>query len=128
MNEREEYQLRQELDSDELGRDRGKYNYTYDSVERSGAMPLSIWPESNSNVRKVIDGEIEYNSLPYDEDNEVYKGMLTPEQQDVVIENEGKEVLCEALDMNPCLGEKCELYRTDITPPVCREFKMAFEK
>jgi hypothetical protein len=128
MNEREEQELHGQLLVDGSKRDRTNFNYTIDALLESAIVPYAIWPESNANVAGVIDGEIKYDSLPFDETNEIYKGMLFPEQQDVILRNNGKEVLCEAQDMKPCLREKCVLYDTSKGPPVCREFKIAFKK
>ncbi len=128
MNERQEHALRIQLESDETQRDRNSYDYTGDALRESGFSPLSIWPESNKNVAKVIRGEVDYDSLPVDEANEVYKGMQFTEQQDIILRNRGKDVLCETLDMQACLESECELYNSDLGPPVCREFKMVFKK
>jgi len=128
MNERQEQELRIQLDNDERGRNREQYDYTGDALRESGILPLSIWPESNQNVKNVISGKVDYNTLPIDEENEIYKGFCFTEQQDIILRNWGKYSLCEALDMNPCLEERCKLYNSELGPPVCREFKIAFKK
>ena len=128
MNEREESKLLDQLLEDESGRDRQKYNYTVDALQNGGITPLSIWPESNQNVTAVIAEKINYDSLPIDELNEFHKGGLFTEQQDIILRNNGKQPLCEALGMKPCFGTKCPLYDSQLGPPVCREFKIAFKK
>jgi hypothetical protein len=128
MKEREESDLRIQIEMDEMERDRHQYDYTVDALRETGIHPLSIWPESNQNVARVIKGQIDYDSLPLDESNEFHKGMCFTEQQDIILRNRGGNPLCEALDMNPCLQEECELCNTDLGPPVCREFKIVFEK
>lgn len=128
MNEREEQELREQLRTDESKRDRAHYDYTIDVLLENAIVPYSIWPESNANVKGVISGKINYDSLPIDESNEFHKGVLFPEQQDMILGNNGKEALCEARDLRPCLKEKCQLYNSSFGPPVCREFKIAFEK
>ncbi len=128
MNERQEHALRIQLEEDEQKRDRDRFDYTVDALRESGLHPLSIWPESNQNVAGVIRGEVDYESLPIDEDNEIRKGMGFTEQQDIILRNREKSSLCETLDMTPCLKEKCVLYESSLGPPVCREFKIVFEK
>lgn len=128
MNEREEQALLGQLLEDESKRDREQFDYTVDALRESGIAPLSIWPESNQSVAEVIKGKVNYDSLPLDESNEIHKGGLFTEQQDIILRNNGKEPLCEALEMKPCLKEKCALYNSSLGPPVCREFKIAFKK
>lgn len=127
MNEREETELYQQLLDDESKRDRGLFDYTVDALMELGIMQYSIWPESNQNVAGVISGEINYDFLPVDEENEFYKGTTFTEQQDIILRNNGKEPLCEAQDIKPCLKEECVLYNSKLGPPVCREFKIAFK-
>ncbi|AKM83552.1 hypothetical protein A2422_01625 [Candidatus Woesebacteria bacterium RIFOXYC1_FULL_31_51] len=128
MNEIEENKLYSQLLIDESKRDRTYFNYTIDALLEGAIIPYAIWPESNQNVAGVISGEIDYDSLPVDESNEFHKGGLFTEQQDIILENNGKEPLCEAQDLKPCLKEECELYNANLGPPVCREFKIAFKK
>lgn len=128
MNEREEQELREQLFVDESKRDRAHFDYAIDVLLENAIVPYSIWPESNQNVARVISGEVDYNSLPVEELNEVHKGGLLTEQQDLILKNNGKEALCEAQDLRPCLKEKCVLYNASLGPPVCREFKIVFKK
>lgn len=128
MKESEELALREQLLEDEAARDRDEYDYTVDALMENGILPLSIWPESNKNMKDVIDLKVDYESLPFDVLNEFHKGMNFSEQQDIIIRNEGSEVLCEALNMNACMQEGCELHNAKLTPPVCGEYKMVFEK
>lgn len=118
MNEREEQELREQLFVDESKRDRAHFDYTVDVLLENAIMPYSIWPESNQNVAGVISGEVDWNSLPVEELNEVHKGGLVTEQQDTILRNNGKEALCEAQDLRPCLKEKCVLYNASLGPPV----------
>ena len=83
--------LRESLEGDEAGRDRDRFNYTGDALRNNGIAPLSIWPESNENVSKVLSGEVSYDDLPIDELNEYHKGNLWTEQQDVILQNDKKE-------------------------------------
>lgn len=128
MIESEEKALLLQLLADEANRDRGQYDYTADALRDGGITPLSIWSECNRDVAGIINGVIEYDLLPIDELNEFYKGGLFTEQQDIILRNNGKESLCEANNMEPCLKERCELYNSKLGPPVCREFKIAFKK
>lgn len=128
MNEREEEALLAQLLNNEANRDRGKYDYTVDALIKGGITPLSIWPESNENITGVIAGDMDYDSLPMDESNEFHKGGLFTEQQDIILQNNGKEPLCEAQNMKPCLESGCVIYNASLGPPVCREFKIAFKK
>lgn len=128
MNELEEQALLAQLLSDESGRDRNLYVYTVDALINGGITPLSIWPESNQSVAGVIEGEIDYYSLPMDVLNEFHKGGLWAEQQDILIRNSQKPPLCEALQMKPYLAGGCKLYNSSLGPPICREYKMAFKK
>ena len=128
MNEIEEQELHEQLLIDESKRDRTYFSYTIDTLLEGAIMPYSIWPESNQNVAEVINGKMDYDSLPIDESNEFHKGGLFSEQQDIILRNNGKEILCEARGLKPCLKEKCVLYEASLGPPVCREFKIAFKK
>lgn len=120
--------LLEQLLADESKRNRAEYDYTVDALIQGGINPLSIWPESNQNVAGILSGEIDYDSLPLDESNEVHKGGLFTEQQDIILRNWGKEPLCEARAMKPCLKSECVLYNSSLGPPVCREFKIAFKR
>jgi hypothetical protein len=128
MKEREERELREQLETDEAKRDRSLFSYTVDALMNAGILSFSIWPESNSNVAKILKCEVEYNDLPMDELNEYHKGNLFTEQQDIIMANWGKEPLCEALDLQPCQQNGCELYNSQLGPPICREFKIVFKK
>lgn len=128
MNQAQERALRESLESDEVGRNRTRFNYTGDALRNNGIAPLSIWPESNNNVSQVLSGEVAYDDLPIDELNEYHKGNLWTEQQDIILQNDRKEPLCEAKNMKRCGEESCELFNPTLTPPVCREFKISFKK
>lgn len=128
MDELEEQALLAQLLSDESGRNRNLYVYTVDALIYGGVTPLSIWPESNTSVAGVIDGLVNYDTLPMDPYNEIWKGALWTEQQDILMQNSDREPVCEALSMGPCLKGRCKLYNAALGPPICREYKMAFKK
>lgn len=133
MNENEELALRARLEEEESSRVRGLFNYTYDALPH-----LMTYNDSHEDVKKVISGEIKYDNLPLEIENEAYKGMAWKDQARIVKQNQGKEPLCEALTMQTCKKEECPIY---IAPgskglkgevitqvPLCREFQMAFKK
>jgi hypothetical protein len=128
MTETEELALRQQLLIDDSLRNRQIYDYTADVLIFGGIGPWVLWPEANSTIGDVIQGRIELDRIPFDLDNEYHKGVLYSEQQDVILRYQNQEPLCEALNMQPCLKDKCPLYNSSLGPPVCREFKMAFIK
>lgn len=119
---------------DEAKRDRTKYIYTHDVLDNSALVfPGTTWTLSNTVVAKIISGEINYDDPPISDDEEVMneftKGTLWPEQQTIVNTSAGRTKLCEALAHQPCREEKCLLYTLpDNLTPVCREFKLAFQK
>jgi hypothetical protein len=136
MKENEEQALRTRLLREESARVRELFNYTYDALPH-----LMTYPLSHEDVKKVISGELNYDTLLVDDDeieNEGYKGFAFKDQAKIVKRNLDKEPLCEAFNMQPCKKEECPLY---IAPgskdsegkviteiPLCREFKMAFRK
>lgn len=128
MNTQQEKALLEQLTLDETGRDRERYVYTIDALLNHAITPLAIWPESNHNIAAVIDGRLDYDRLPFDPGNEIHKGGLFTEQQDVILRHYTDGTQCEALDMKPCLEKKCPLYNPRLSPPVCREYKMAFRR
>lgn len=123
-----EQKLLKQLQEDEAIRQREKFVYTVDALLESFFLPGQVWPESNANVRAVVDGTTDYNRLPFDEDNEVAKGTAFPKQQEIVSRNQDSQPLCEARQYEPCRREECILYHASTNPPVCREFKIAFPK
>ncbi len=123
--------IRDQLIADEGERNRDLYEYSGDLLRNTGIVPLSIWPEPNSVVRGIISGEVDYNKLFDGSDemysNEFHKGGVSGDQEAFVKWREGQEMLCEALDLTPCLKGRCPLYvATDTKPPICREFKIVF--
>ena len=133
LTENEEVILRNRLLLEDFGRIRDEFNYTYDALPH-----LMTYPDSHDDVKKVISGKVDYNMLPFDDENEMYKGWAMKDQAEIVKANEGKELLCEALAMKPCKKEECPIYMapgskdsegnilTDV--PLCHEFKIAFKK
>ncbi len=118
-----------ELGIDEVVRDRTKYVYSSDVIKRACVAPYSIWAEPNDTVASVIAGDVKYDSVPYDGLNEGQKGILFTEQAELIVANEGRKMLCEALGASACLKEACPLYipEPDGHPvPLCREFKITF--
>ncbi|MCJ7804795.1 hypothetical protein MUP35_03640 [Patescibacteria group bacterium] len=139
MKEKEIFNLKEETFKDEQSKKRDKFEYSSDIVAANCIVPNSIWVEPNSNIRKVINEEIDYGSLPYEEQNEVEKGMLFKDQAEFVEKHKNQTLLCEALENKPCLLIKCSIFippkatgQTDNTPsykqPLCREFKIIFRK
>ncbi len=128
ISERQRYELRIQLEIDERSRDREQYSYTADVLRKAGITSLSIWPESNQNVAMVIEGEVDYDSLPAEDLNEIYKSMSFPKQQTMILDNNGNTQFCEAMVMKPCLKEKCVIYNANQNPPFCREYKITFKK
>jgi len=133
MNEREEASLRSRLEVEDEGRNRKNFNFTYDALPH-----LMTYTDSHTDVKKVISGEIDYENLPMDKENEAYKGFAFKDQAIIVKNNQNKQPLCEALEMQPCKQEGCPIYIAagakdsggDVITkvPLCREFKMAFKK
>lgn len=58
MKEEEELVIRNRLLAEEARRNRRKFVYTNDALPH-----LMTWPESHDDVRGVISGEIDYNSI-----------------------------------------------------------------
>jgi len=132
MKESDRFNLEEESFKDEPSRKRGQFEYSSDIIKANCICPDSIWAEPNSHVRKLINKEIDYNSLPYDEQNEVEKGMLFEDQAKFVENHKGQTILCEALDSKPCLLTKCLIFippkKTRHKQPLCSEFKIIFRK
>ena len=128
ITDREIVTLRSELADDERGRDRRQFSYTIDSLLNSTLVPYEVWPESNGRVAKVISGKVDYDGLPADTENEIYKSWAFPKQQEIIAQNDIGKALCEAQGMDPCKKEQCVLYDSTNGTPYCREFKIAFRK
>jgi hypothetical protein len=95
-------------------------------------VPNSIWVEPNINIRKILLREVNYNSLPYDDQNEYEKGMLFCFQRAFVEHyvSERKEMHCES-NFEKCLKDKCPLFEIKNKEVgglygICREFKICF--
>ena len=122
MVENDEVILRHCLEVEEAGRDKAKFVYTNDALPH-----MMTWAELNETVVSIIKGQVNYNKLPFDDENEMYKGFALEDQKAIVIANAHLEPLCEALNMEKCLKTECPLYIAGKTP-ICREFKMCFKK
>lgn len=133
MIDLEESLLRARLLEEEAGRNRKKFDYTYDALPH-----LMTWPESHVDVARVISHEVDYAKLPFDEENEMYKGWAFKDQVKIVKANGQRPMLCEARGMQACLREGCPIYiapgskddegKVITKVPLCREFKIAFRK
>jgi len=79
-------------------------------------------------VRKVIDGQVNYDDMPIDDrENEILKGYFFKDQAAFVAEYGDENPLC-CVTESACLKEKCQLYATRLQPkPICREYKMYFK-
>jgi len=139
MKEAERFNLIEESFKDVCSKNRNLFEYSSDIIDENCAHPNSIWVEPNSHIRKVINKEIDYDSLPYEEQNELEKGILFQDQAKFVENHKGQTILCEALENEPCLQSKCSIFippstskKTKNTPsysqPLCREFKIIFRK
>lgn len=119
---------------DEAERDRLFYIYTNDILFQNSVAPFSIWPLPKGDVQRIHSGEVDYNTLPYEDQNEVEKGMLFEDQRRLIAEQyPTQEMFCEARGHQPCLRHRCPLFE----PPnskvggkhgICREYKLAFRK
>lgn len=123
--------------ADEARRSRAVYIYTNDILFQNSVAPFSIWPLPNSDVSRIHVGEIDYDTLLYEDRNEVEKGILFEDQRQLIElcaeQCLSKEMLCEAQGHRLCLREQCPMF----APPhsevggqygVCREYKLAFRK
>ncbi len=118
---------------DETHRDRSKFSYLYDVITEHSAAPFSIWPIPNGDVRRIHLREISYDSLPFENHNEVEKGILFKDQRRYITIRHRDEILCEAENYETCRKEQCPLYESPGSEMggqhgICREFKFAFRK
>lgn len=126
--------IRPLLLEDERRRDRNKFLYTYDILVKNWASSFSIWPLPNNDVVQIINNEIDYNDLPFEDQNEVEKGMLFKDLREFLAQHmPGERMLCEAMNYVVCLEGKCPLFRLKNTEAggqygICSEFKIAFKK
>lgn len=83
--------------------------------------------ESDENINKVLNGEIDYNDLHYDDKNEVVKGYFFFAQA-LYIRYFGENATpkCSASNSN-CIKEKCPLYVEIDLGWICREYKVIFD-
>lgn len=126
--------IRRWLIKDEERRDRTKYRFANDVLAASCIVPFSIWPLPNGDVVRVLTKEVSYDELPYEDLNEVEKGICFADQQRFIAEHIRKgQMLCEAREFQPCLGAACPLFcvkgsSEDGQYGICSEFKIAFKK
>ena len=119
---------------DEISRNRGQFVYAYDILRRNWVVPFSIWPLPNADVLRVINGEINYNDLPFEDQNEAEKGIFFEDQRQFVAQHmPGGQMLCEARNHEVCLQEKCPLFKLKNSKTggpygICPEYKITFRK
>lgn len=87
--------------------------------------------ETDETVKNIIEGKKDYDTLSYDEENEVRKGYYFKDQAEFIKEHEtdNKKPMCDATKKE-CLKKECPLY----SPPkngaakswICREYKVYF--
>lgn len=116
------------LSRDEKERDRARFCYAFDVLKRNWVCPFSIWPLPNEDARRVITGQAIYDELPFENLNEVEKGLFWREQRRFVGDNTsaGREMLCEAMNNQPCTRESCPLFRSE--KGICSKYKLVFRK
>lgn len=120
---------------DERKRNRGQFVYAFDILKRNWTTSFSIWPLPNADVFRVLNGEVDYNDLPFEDQNEVEKGMLFENQRQFVARYNipGEPILCEARDHKVCLQEKCPIFKPKGSKEggpygICAEYKITFRK
>lgn len=121
------------LIEDESRRDRRNYEYAYDALAKNWVVPFSIWPLPNGDAVRVITGEEDYENIPWEDQNEVEKGMCFEDQREFLAKHQPDEFLCEANFYSLCLREKCPLFRPAGSKAggksgLCAEFKIALKK
>jgi hypothetical protein len=85
---------------------------------------------SSDTVKKIILKEIDYNSLPYDGDNEVNKGFHFEDQARVNLNLQGNHTpICMALETE-CKKSSCDFYANKSGKIkngwICREYQVDF--
>ena len=85
---------------------------------------------SSDIVKKIILKEVDYNSLPYNEDNEVSKGFYFEDQARVNLNLQGNHTpICMALETE-CKKSDCDFYANKSGKIkngwVCREYQVDF--
>lgn len=121
------------LQEDDTERDHKNFVYAFDILRQNWAVPYSIWPMPNADIRKIIDGQINPDDMPYEDLNEYEKGIFFEEQRQFIAKNMQRQrrMLCEARDYKPCLQGECPLFRMKGTKAgglhgICSEYKIAF--
>lgn len=124
------------LIEDDKYRNQQLFFHSYDIIVRNSASSLSIWPMPNADIRRILDGKINYNSGPilFDDNNEVQKGMLFEDQRAFISQHHPKKpMLCEARNYQTCFHGECPIFRERGTKAggaygICSEFKIAFQR
>jgi hypothetical protein len=85
---------------------------------------------SNETVRKMLDGELDYDEVPFDRENERTKGRKFEDQARVNLALSPRHVpICIATG-NPCEKDDCELFdhKSGRLPDgwVCKEYKIDY--
>ena len=125
------------LSDDERKRDRKEFEYTFDILKKAWAFPYSIWAIPNSDALRIINREVDYDNLFFENLNEVEKGMHFEDQRQFTARYISRvpeaEMLCEARDYEPCLQGKCPIFRAKGSEVggkygICPEYKIAFKR
>ena len=82
----------------------------------------------NETVKKVIDGELDYNDTPIeDPSNEKLKAYFFKDQANFIDQFGDESPLC-SVTQNSCLKNGCQLYaEVGWERPICREYKIYFK-
>ena len=85
------------LFEDENKRNRNQFEYAYDILVRNWAFNFSIWPMPNADALRIINGKVECDDLPFEDQNEVEKGIFFEDLQQFVAQHmPDGQMLCEA--------------------------------
>ena len=131
MEEQERLQVL--LFDDEQKRNREEFEYTFDVIVKNWACSYSMWSMPNSDVVRIINGEIGLDDILFEDSNEFHKGMLFEDVRQMIAKYASKKMMCcEARDYEPCLKKECPFFADSEEVGgkygVCREFKTAFRK
>jgi hypothetical protein len=113
---------------------RSHFEYAFDILARNCASVFSIWPIPNADALRIINGETNYDDIPFEDQNEVEKGISFGELQQFIAQHMPVgQMLCEVVNYQPCLQERCPLFRTKGSAAggqygICAEFKTAFRR
>ena len=119
---------------DERRRRRDLYVYTNDILKEASVVFLSVWPIPNLDALRIIIGEITFDDLLLEDQNEAEKGIFFEEQRQFVAKHmPASQMFCEALAYKLCLRENCIIFRAPGSIAggeygLCEEYKIAFAK